>query len=462
MESPVAQAPVISARFASHKHQIAAGSLATIILVTALAALPFGRVPLPANPSFLPAFGAMTLVSELLTGCLLLSQARLTRDRAPLRLATAYLFSAAALVPHFLAFPGVVVPFQVIGASASAVWLWCAWHGGFAALVLAFALGRPRRLQRRDIAWALIGVVVSVTALTFVATAGLDWLPVILVDGNFDRMTKLGIAPTVVLVTFLAFVAVVKKRGLRDPLSLWLSVSILAATLDVTLTMFGGGRYTLGWYLARTLSLVTGLTVLVALLAELVSQAGRVAEVNGRLETMLRTDVLTGLANRRAFEIAMAAEWRRGRREQTVISMLMIDIDLFKGFNDRYGHPAGDVCLRAVATALEGQTQRPADLAARLGGEEFVMLLPNTEEAGAAQVAERVRSSVAALNLTHAGSVLGYVTISVGVATSRPFAWEDEAAALMDAADRALYRAKAAGRNTVCAAASQQPALQAA
>ena len=419
-------------------------------------------MPLPANPSFLPAFGAVTLVSELLTGCLLLSQARLTKDRTPLRLAIAYLFSAAALIPHFLAFPGVIAPFQLIGASASAVWLWCAWHGGFAALVLAFAFGRPRGIERHDIALALIGIAVSVTALAFVATAGIGWLPVILVNGNFDRMTTLGIGPVVFLMTFLALVAVVRKRGLRDPLSLWLAVSILAATLDVALTLFGGGRYTLGWYLARTLSLITGLTVLVALLAELINQAGLVAEVNGQLETMLRMDVLTGLANRRAFEVSMAAEWRRGRREQTVISMLMIDIDLFKGFNDRYGHPAGDVCLRKVAAALNSQTQRPADLAARLGGEEFVMLLPNTEEAGAALVAERVRASVAALGLTHAGSALGHVTISVGVATSRPFDWEEEAAALMDAADRALYRAKAAGRNTVCTAAFQSRAMQAA
>ena len=122
------------------------------------------------------------------------------------------------------------------------------------------------------------------------------------------------------------------NRRFRDPFSLWLSVSMFAACLDVALTLFGGGRYTLGWYVARSLSLVTGVTVLTALLCELVVQAGRVAEMNGALEAMLHTDALTGLFNRRAFETAMATEWRRGRREQTAISLVMIDIDLFKGF----------------------------------------------------------------------------------------------------------------------------------
>jgi diguanylate cyclase (GGDEF)-like protein len=311
-----------------------------------------------------------------------------------LRLALAYLFSAMTIVPHLLAFPGVVAPSPMIGGSASAVWLWAAWHGGFGALVLAFALGKPRQLQQRDIVVALSVLVFVVMVLAVATTAGLPWLPVILVNGNFDRLTSIGVGPLVLGVTVLAAVAVMVKHRFRNALSLWLSVSMLAASLDVALTLFGGGRYTLGWYVARSLSLVTGVTVLTALLCELVTQAGRVAEVNGALEAMLRTDVLTGLYNRRAFDTAMATEWRRSRREQIAVSLVMIDIDLFKGFNDRYGHPAGDECLRQVAAALGQQTRRPGDLAARLGGEEFVILLPNTEEAGAVMVAERVRACV--------------------------------------------------------------------
>ncbi|WP_158742831.1 sensor domain-containing diguanylate cyclase [Acidisphaera sp. L21] len=441
---------------------MAASTLAIGMIGVALFAVPFGRLALGANPSFLPAFGAMTLLSDLLTGCLLLSQARLAKTRPPLQLAVAYLFSAMMIVPHLLSFPGVFAAEPVIGGSASAVWLWAAWHGGFAVLVLTFAISRPSPLRRADIARILGGLALVVSGTSVLATVGLPLLPTILVNGNYDRLTTLGIGPAILGVTALATILVAVRHRFRDPLSVWLAVAMLAATLDVTLTLFGGGRFTLGWYAARSLSLVTGVTVLAALLSDFVGQAGRVAQVNKQLELMLRTDVLTGVANRRAFESTLSAEWRRGRREQTEVSLLMIDIDLFKGFNDRYGHPAGDVCLRQVAAALEGQVQRPADLAARLGGEEFVLLLPNTDEIGAARVAERVRACVVALGLTHGGSALGYVTISIGVATSRPFDWSDSPDALIEAADQALYRAKAAGRNTVCTAGLSVPVLIAA
>ncbi len=458
----MADAPILSSGVSDRNHRFAATALTSLIIAVALVAMPFGRLTLTANPSFLPAFAAMTLVCDLLTGCLLLSQARLAQDRAPLRLGIAYLFSAFTLVPHMLAFPGVVATAPVIGGSASAVWLWCAWHGGFAVLVLGFLLGHARRLRPGDIRRAVAGLAAAVAAIVGVMTMGLPWLPTILVGGSYSRLNTLGIGPAILAASMLAMLVVVAKRRFRDPLSLWLSVSLLAATVDVTLTLFGAGRFTLGWYVARALSLVTGITVLIALLSELVRQAGRVAGINGQLEELLRTDVLTGVANRRAFDGAMAAEWRRARREQTALSLLMIDIDHFKGFNDRYGHPAGDVCLRQVAQAVAGQLQRPADLAARLGGEEFALLLPNTEEAGALQVAERARASVAALGLAHAGSALGHVTISIGVATNRPFDPAEDAQALMDAADRALYRAKASGRNSVCSATPAMPALVAA
>ena len=136
----------------------------------------------------------------------------------------------------------------------------------------------------------------------------------------------------------------------------------------------------------------------------------------------------------------------------------MIDIDWFKGFNDRYGHPAGDVCLQQVAAALANQVQRPADLATRLGGEEFAVLLPSTEEIGAHQVAERIRAAVAGLNMPHASSALGHLTVSIGVATIRPFGSEHEAAQLVSWADQALYAAKAAGRNSSVVYSVPQPA----
>lgn len=157
-------------------------------------------------------------------------------------------------------------------------------------------------------------------------------------------------------------------------------------------------------------------------------------------------DSLTGIPNRRAFDETIAREWRAALRTRQAISLLMIDIDLFKHYNDRYGHPAGDACLREVAAALQKAIQRPADLLARYGGEEFVLVLPGASLAGAHEVAMRLRDRVHELNMPHADSPSRRLTISIGIASSTPMgeaAWD----VLVTAADRALYEAKRNGRN---------------
>ncbi|QIO98945.1 diguanylate cyclase [Bradyrhizobium symbiodeficiens] len=168
-----------------------------------------------------------------------------------------------------------------------------------------------------------------------------------------------------------------------------------------------------------------------------------------RLETLAIEDSLTGLANRRRFDERLKEEWARAYRDRSSLALLMIDVDHFKAYNDEYGHPAGDACLRLVAKIIAAETQRTGDLAARYGGEEFAMLLPNTDPAGCAQVGERIRSAIHEAGLVHAANPeSGCVTASVGGATCRP-ALERTAgvSSLVEAADRALYAAKDAGRD---------------
>ncbi|MBS0506717.1 MAG: diguanylate cyclase [Proteobacteria bacterium] len=172
------------------------------------------------------------------------------------------------------------------------------------------------------------------------------------------------------------------------------------------------------------------------------------------LHRLAYVDGLTGLANRRQFDQALQAEWRRCRRSRSPLAVLLLDIDYFKQYNDRYGHQAGDACLQAVARALRAGLARSHDLVARYGGEEFVCLLPECDAAGALHKAEDLCRAVQALGLAHAGSEAGaVVTISIGVACLVPDA-EASPEALLRQADQQLYRAKGAGRNRALGASS--------
>jgi diguanylate cyclase (GGDEF)-like protein/PAS domain S-box-containing protein len=170
------------------------------------------------------------------------------------------------------------------------------------------------------------------------------------------------------------------------------------------------------------------------------------------LLTLALTDGLTGLANRRAFDEALEREWKRTLREGTQMSLLLLDVDHFKQFNDLYGHQVGDDCLRAVGQAAVGAV-RQTDIVARYGGEEIAIILPRVDAPGAAEAAEKVRAAVEALRLTHAANPEGgdWLTVSIGAATAlaRHGGTMRMPESLLLAADHALYKAKHAGRNCV-------------
>ncbi|CAB5721497.1 Bacteriophytochrome cph2 [Delftia tsuruhatensis] len=239
--------------------------------------------------------------------------------------------------------------------------------------------------------------------------------------------------------------------GRDEALATWRRQALL--TLAVVLGLFLAIAL-IGWRLAAAMRLRSRAE------CSLVSAREELLDANRRLEVLATQDQLTGLANRRRFDEVLEREARRAAREGTPLSLLLIDLDHFKGYNDAYGHVAGDACLQAVGGALAQAMQRPGDMAARYGGEELAVVLPNTDGAGALQVAERLRARIEGLGLPHRGSRFGHVTASIGVATmavdercpgaAAPGAGASGTAlALVEAADRALYRAKAAGRNCV-------------
>ena len=171
-------------------------------------------------------------------------------------------------------------------------------------------------------------------------------------------------------------------------------------------------------------------------------------DLEDKLAALASSDGLTALANRRHFDERLEAEWDRARREGTPLSLLLMDVDHFKSFNDQYGHQAGDACLRSVAGVLAEQARRPADLAARYGGEEFALLLPNTDTGGCEQVGERIRQAIQDLGILHAlNPPSKQVTLSIGGATHMSFGDKADCTSLIAAADKALYAAKESGRN---------------
>jgi len=171
---------------------------------------------------------------------------------------------------------------------------------------------------------------------------------------------------------------------------------------------------------------------------------------NERLDKIARADLLTQVANRRHFDEFLAKVWARAEVDGSEVALIMVDVDHFKAYNDHYGHPAGDECLRQVAATLKRRLRRPGDLVARFGGEEFIAVLTGTGLSVALQAAERIKVAIERLRLPHVGSTTSsFVTISVGVASMRP---TDRAATqkdLLNQADQALYRAKNGGRNRV-------------
>ncbi|HZW19772.1 diguanylate cyclase [Noviherbaspirillum sp.] len=180
-----------------------------------------------------------------------------------------------------------------------------------------------------------------------------------------------------------------------------------------------------------------------------VSRERKLRELASELESQTLVDGLTGIANRRRFDLHLDDEFRRAKRNASPLSLIMIDVDYFKDYNDNYGHQRGDQCLVQIAATLGSVLNRSRDLVARYGGEEFTVILPDTNEDGAMQIAETMRAEIEGLQIEHGYSGVGkVVTVSLGVSTLVP-EHLSKTGALIHAADRALYQAKRSGRNCV-------------
>ncbi|WP_170162298.1 diguanylate cyclase [Caldimonas tepidiphila] len=435
--------------------------LCAVLLLSAAFLTPHADRPLPPLPGYMTAFCAAMLVTNLLLALLLYSRGHTEEDPATVQLGSAYFFVAAIFLPLAAVFPDAIVNGSLLGTPASAVWVWSFWHAGFGLAILRYALrvrqprGGPTRLGRE-----VLAVLVLVALATALSTVWMELLPPVFVNGRTFFSGPVEALPWVLLL--IDVIALLAVARLKDPTpeQLWLTVGMAAACFDVWLTFLGSDRFSLGWYVAKQGSLFTTMAVLLSFLHALAVLYRRVSTANLLLARLVNQDGLTGLANRRRFDEALENEWRRARRERRPLSLLMLDVDLFKRYNDRYGHLGGDECLKTVAEVIAHCVHRPADVAARYGGEEFAVILPGTPLAGAFELAHRIRERLAAQALPHADAPLGRVTVSIGVASLVPTGQDAEQ--LVRLADAALYRAKAEGRDRVCGSDRASPAAQSA
>lgn len=440
----------------SRHHRVAACIIAGFILCVVLAVLPVAAVVEPTIPAFLPLFAMAVFATEGLTAYLLWTQFMITRQAFLGALAGAYAYTAVTVAIQLLVFPGVFAPTGLLGAGAqSAVWIWAFWHLGspllmVTALMLRRALpaSLPERGLRRA-GLALLGAPMMLSlALCYVAIRHAEWLPQLVDDHSYRRLLHAPSGIGIALITAGTLLYLVFTTRLRTMLDLWLAVALFAALGDVVVSMVANSRFSIGWYVARLESVLASSAVLGVLIWEISHLYRELHAANARLSEFAARDGLTGIYNRRYFEERYPLALAGAHGTQRALSILMVDIDHFKRFNDTLGHLRGDECLIAVANALQASLRRSGDFVARFGGEEFAVVLPDCEREMAARIGENLREAIARLAVAAPFTDAGRVTVSVGVATSSVDA-QAPAADLLAQADAALYRAKEAGRDRV-------------
>lgn len=438
---------------ATRTERLTAGGIAVFLIVFSVAGLIFGKLPGPQMPAAIAAYGTAVLILDVSTALLLGWQARLRNDARAAGLAGVYVFSGI-LAPLFF-----FVLLDFISAAPArpgegkiAAWLWMAWHGCMPLLSCLTLVAGDRPGRGILLCFLIPGILAPLVILAFILLCS-QWLPIIVTSGRYDLLDSphglalIAIAGAAVLFAFRW------TRGGRSTIELGLLLALFANFLDILVTAGGYARFSFGWYFSKIESLMASGLVLAALQVDVFRLSYKLREANLQLEALSRSDSLTGLANRRAFDEILNIEWARARHSGNPLTMFMVDVDHFKNYNDRYGHQAGDRCLQEIAQVLKSAARRAGDVCARYGGEEFAIILPDTEPEVAAQIAETIRAKCQRLAILHEDTDPGVVTISLGVVTIRTDA-SSSASLLIETADKALYRAKKSGRNRVVIAPS--------
>ena len=416
---------------------LAGGSLVLMTLVLS----PFGRIQWTSSVSFMPALVSLVAGFDLLSVYLLVGGYRDRGDKRLLLMAASYAWSLVVMGGHAMAFPGALLLRPPLGTESTAPVLYVLWHTTFPVLLALACAPWPRRLAQFTPEAERARLVRAVLALVVLGAAALDLLvivnshrlPTLMVGLDASRLTL--VTSPLALGTVLAALALSYRgaRQRRGP-ERWVPIVILTCLCDLVLSYSAGHRFSLGWYAGRSLTVVASGLVVVSMLATF-------RRLSAQAERDAAHDPLTNLLNRRSATLALDQLIGRARRSVAPLSLVIVDLDHFKRINDTYGHEAGDRVLVEVASVLTAAC-RETDLVARVGGEEFLLVLPDTDVAGALEVAGKVRRSIAAARVA---AVDLPVTASAGITALRPE--DQDQTDMLRRADRALYHVKETGRD---------------
>ena len=440
---------------ATKRHRLAATIAAAALICAALLVWPHAKTQAIVAQPFMPIFATSVTLTGALTAFLLWTQYRASRRFVFAVLASAYSFTSITAAIHLLVFPGAFLPTGLFGAGRqTAIWIWLLWHGAFPLLVtLALAArSKPpidnRYARRCGVVTVAASIALSV-GLSWAAIAARDLLPnLVSSTASYRHLTPGPALLTVETICAAALLTQVAVTRLKTSMDLWLAVALLAELIDVTLTLGAGARYSFGWYAARMASMVSASALLGVLMYETSGLYRKLTDAHRALKESSVRDGLTGVLNRAYFEEHYRREFVLATASHDPLSVLLIDVDHFKAYNDAYGHLAGDQCLRRVAQTLTAQMRHEAGFIARYGGEEFMVVLPMCAPQTGLAIAERLRRSIADLQLPAPSESSSYVTVSIGHASSRSLS-DASAETLLANTDAALYEAKALGRNRV-------------
>ena len=431
--------------------------VAMILIACCVLIAPVMRVSLGVSYPIFAIVMALSIAAIAITSVLLWAQARVTRS-APLSvLALGYALTALVMLPYMLFFRGMwpqLIAF-VSADSETSAWLYVEWHTVFLCSVLAYFIVRRRcagapaldALAFRQLRRRLNFIGAGILACTLPSLIWIDDLPQLGTKGHATALF-MGVTLAVCVLGIAAVVIGYRWNRFRAVLDLWLTVACLSMVADITLTVLSH-QFAAGWYVSRLSILLGASSVLSVLLFQTANIYGQLTITAERLRNESLTDSLTGLANRRRFDQHFENVMRDAARSTRPVALLMLDIDNFKSYNDTYGHQAGDECLRSVALLINDNLGRARDLAARTGGEEMAVIMPDADIRGALTVAERIRAAIEGAMIPQGrGAMHKIVTVSIGVTATR-----DPGSAriedIIEAGDRALYRAKSSGRNCV-------------